>query len=166
VTIVQNPLTSLEDDVAAAERALDKQDGPAVLVGHSWGGTVITQAGTSSKVASLVYVAAFIPDLGESTLDLAKRVAPAPENGILPPDDKGFIYYDKAKFHAGFAADLTRDKADFMYASHAPIAVKAFLTPVSRAAWKLKPSYAIVATEDRASAPSLNEICTSGQVQL
>jgi pimeloyl-ACP methyl ester carboxylesterase len=155
VTIVQNPLTSLEDDVAATERALDKQDGPAVLVGHSWGGTVITQAGTSSKVASLVYVAAFIPDLGESTLDLAKRVAPAPENGILPPDDKGFIYYDKAKFHAGFAADLTRDKADFMYASHAPIAVKAFLTPVSRAAWKLKPSYAIVATEDKSISPQL-----------
>lgn len=155
VTIVQNPLTSLEDDVAATARALDKQDGPVVLVGHSWGGTVITQAGTSSKVASLVYVAAFVPDLGESTLDLAKRVAPAPENGILPPDDKGFIYYDKTKFHAGFAADVTSDKADFMYASHAPIAVKAFLTPVSNAAWKSKPSYAIVATEDKSISPQL-----------
>ena len=155
VTIVQNPLTALEDDVAATDRALDKQNGPVVLVGHSWGGTVITQAGTSPKVASLVYVAAFVPDLGESTLDLAKRVPPAPENGILPPDDKGFIYYDKAKFHAGFAADLTAEKADFMYASHAPIAVKSFLTPVSNVAWKSKPSYAIVATDDKSISPQL-----------
>ncbi|MBS1564420.1 MAG: alpha/beta hydrolase [Bacteroidetes bacterium] len=155
VTMVQNPLSSLEDDVAAAQRAIDKQDGPVVLVGHSWGGTVITQAGSSDKVASLVYVAAFVPDAGETTLDLVKREPPAPENGILPPDEKGFIYYDKAKFHAGFAADVSQQKADFMYASQGPIAVKSFLTPVSNPAWKLKPSYAIVATDDKSINPSL-----------
>lgn len=155
VTLVQNPLTSLEDDVAATERALDKQDGPVVLVGHSWGGSVITQAGVSPKVVSLVYVAAFAPAVGESTLDLVKTAPPAPENGILPPDDKGFIYYDKAKFHAGFAADVSAEKAEFMYASQGPIAAKAFITPLTNAAWKTKPSYAIVATEDKSINPDI-----------
>jgi pimeloyl-ACP methyl ester carboxylesterase len=153
VTMVQNPLTSLEDDVAATERVLDRQDGPAVLVGHSWGGAVITQAGVSSKVVSLVYVAAFVPEAGETTLDLIKTAPPAPENGILPPDDKGLIWYDKAKFHAGFVADVSKEKADFMYASQQPINVKAFLTPLTQAAWKAKPSYAIVATEDKSINP-------------
>lgn len=158
VTMVQNPLTSLEDDVAATQRAIDKQDGPVVLVGHSWGGTVITQAGNNPKVASLVYVAAFAPDAGETTLDLVKREPPAPENGILPPDEKGFIYYDKAKFHAGFAADVSQQKADFMYASQGPIAVKSFLTPVTAPAWKTKPSFAIVATEDKSINPSIERM--------
>jgi pimeloyl-ACP methyl ester carboxylesterase len=155
VTLVQNPLTSLEDDVAATNRILDRQDGPAVLVGHSWGGTVITQAGVSTKVSSLVYVAAFVPEIGETTLDLVKTAPPAPENGILPPDDKGLIYYDKTKFRAGFAADLSKEKTDFMCASQAPIAVKAFVTPVTQAAWKSKPSYAIVATEDKSINPQI-----------
>ncbi|MHA4806780.1 alpha/beta hydrolase [Flavitalea flava] len=155
VTLVQNPLTSLEDDVAATNRALDKQDGPVILVGHSWGGSVITQAGGSPKVAALVYVAAFVPEIGESTLDLAKTAPPAPENGILPPDEKGFIYYDKAKFHAGFAADLSKEKSDFMYASQGPVTGKAFVTPLTVAAWKLKPSYAIVATEDKSINPDI-----------
>lgn len=158
VTLVQNPLTSLEDDVAATERALEKQDGPVVLVGHSWGGSVITQAGVSDKVAVLVYVAAFVPEIGESTLELATAEAPAPENGILPPDDKGFIYYDKERFHAGFAADVNSEKADFMYASQGPIAAKAFTTPLTQAAWKTKPSYAIVATEDKSINPSLERM--------
>ncbi|SFP53592.1 alpha/beta hydrolase [Parafilimonas terrae] len=155
VTLVQNPLTSLEDDVAATERALEKQDGPVVLVGHSWGGSVITQAGVSNKVAALVYVAAFAPEIGETTLELITSEAPAPENGILPPNDKGFIYYDKEKFHTGFAADLSNEKADFMYASQGPIAAKAFTAPLTAAAWKTKPSYAIVATEDKSINPSL-----------
>jgi pimeloyl-ACP methyl ester carboxylesterase len=155
VTMVQNPLTSLEDDVAATNRALDKQDGPVVLVGHSWGGTVITEAGVSPKVVSLVYIAAFVPQVGETTLDLVKTAPPAPENGILPPDDKGFIYYDQAKFRPGFAADVSQEKADFMYASQGPIAVKAFLTPVTQAAWKTKPSYAIVATDDKSINPTI-----------
>jgi pimeloyl-ACP methyl ester carboxylesterase len=158
VTIVQNPLTSLEDDVATTERVLEKQDGPVVLVGHSWGGAVITQAGVSSKVASLVYVAAFAPEMGETTLDLIKTAPPAPENGILPPDDKGLIWYDKAKFHAGFVADVSKEKADFMYASQTPIAVKSFLTPLTQAAWKTKPSYAIVATEDKSINPSIERM--------
>jgi pimeloyl-ACP methyl ester carboxylesterase len=155
VTLVQNPLTSLEDDVAATERILDKQDGPAVLVGHSWGGTVITQAGVHSKVASLVYVAAFVPEVGETTLDLIKTAPPAPENGILPPDEKGFVWYDKAKYHNGFAVDISSQKADFMYASQGPIAVKCFVTPLTQAAWKTKPSYAIVALEDKSINPDI-----------
>ena len=117
VTIIQNPLSSLEDDVAAVNRVLDKTEGPAILVGHSWGGAVISQAGVSPKVAGLVYVAAFQPDAGETVLGLATSVPPAPESGILPPDPAGFIYYDAAKYHGGFAADLPKDKAAFMYAS-------------------------------------------------
>jgi pimeloyl-ACP methyl ester carboxylesterase len=155
VTMVQNPLTSLEDDVAATERILDKQDGPTVLVGHSWGGTVITQAGVHSKVVSLVYVAAFAPQPGETTLDLIKTAPPAAENGILPPDEKSFVWYDKAKYHAGFAADISKEKADFMFASQGPIAVKCFVTPLTHAAWKTKPSYAIVATEDKSINPDI-----------
>jgi pimeloyl-ACP methyl ester carboxylesterase len=153
VTMVQNPLTSLEDDVAATERILDKQDGPVVLVGHSWGGAVITQVGVHAKVKTLVYVAAFVPEVGESALDLIKTAPPAPENGILPPDEKGFIWYDKTKYHSGFAADISEEKADFMYASQGPVAVKCFITPLSQAAWKTKPSYAIVATEDKSINP-------------
>jgi pimeloyl-ACP methyl ester carboxylesterase len=155
VTIVQNPLTSLNDDVAATDRILDKQDGPVVLVGHSWGGSVITQAGVHPKVAALVYVAAFVPDVNETTLDLIKRAPPAPENGILPADEKGFVYYDKQKFHAGFAADLPKEKAAFMYASQGPIAGQSFVTPLTQAAWKTKPSYAIVATEDKSINPEI-----------
>jgi pimeloyl-ACP methyl ester carboxylesterase len=155
VTMVQNPLSSLEDDVNTTERILARQKGPVILVGHSWGGTVITQAGNAENVVRLVYVAAFVPEIGESTLDLAKKVTPAPENGILPPDDRGFIYYDQAKFHSGFAADLDKSKAEFMYASQGPIAAKAFVTPVTVAAWKSKPSYAIVATEDKSISPQL-----------
>lgn len=155
VTLVQNPLTSLEDDAAATERIIDKQDGPVLLVGHSWGGAVITQAGVSPKVAGLVYVAAFVPAAGESALDLAKSAAPAAENGIMPPDEKGWIWYDKEKFHAGFCADVSAEKAAFMYASQAPVSVKAFVTPLTAAAWKTKPSYAIVATEDKSINPEI-----------
>ena len=155
VTIVQNPLTSLEDDVATTNRILDKQDGPAVLVGHSWGGTVITQAGVHPNVASLVYVAAFAPDVNESTLDLIKTAPAAPENGILPADEKGFVYYDKQKFHDGFAADVSKEKAAFMYASQGPIAGKSFDTHLTQAAWKTKPSYAIVAMEDKSINPDI-----------
>lgn len=155
VSLVQNPLSSLADDVAATTRILDKQDGAAILVGHSWGGTVITEAGTSPKVAGLVYVAAFVPDSLESTLDLVKTGKTAPENGILPPDENGFIYYDKNKFRAGFAADIDQQKTDFMFASQGPISVKSFLAPVTKPAWKQKPSWAIVATEDKSIDPDL-----------
>ncbi|RYG53056.1 MAG: alpha/beta hydrolase [Chitinophagaceae bacterium] len=155
VTVVQNPLSSLEDDVAAAKLALDKQDGPAVLVGHSWGGSVITQAGNSPKVASLVYVAAFQPEVGETTLDLVMSAPPAPENGILPPDEKGYVYYDKAKFHKGFAGDLSKEKADFMYASQGAFGAKGFGTPITEAAWKTKPTWGVIATEDKSINPDI-----------
>jgi len=155
VTIVQNPLTSLKDDVDATNRALDRQDGPVILVGHSWGGTVITEAGMHPKVVALVYVAAFQPDKGETTIQWAMSLPPAPENGILPPDGKGVIYFDRAKFHAGFAADLTKKEAEFMYDSQGPIFGQAFGTPVSAAAWKTKPSFAIVATDDKSINPDI-----------
>jgi pimeloyl-ACP methyl ester carboxylesterase len=155
VTIVQNPLSSLEDDVAATNLILDKQDGPVILVGHSWGGTVITQAGVHPKVAGLVYVAAFQPDKGETTLQWATSMPSAPENGILPPDEKGVIFYAKDKYHAGFAADLSKEEAEFMWASQGPITAKAFLTPVTEAAWRTKPAYGIIATEDLSILPDI-----------
>jgi len=155
VAVVQNPLTSLKDDVDATNRAIDKQDGPVILVGHSWGGTVITEAGVNPKVVGLVYIAAFAPDNGETTLKLVQSLPAAPENGILAPDDKGFVYFSKEKFHAGFAADLSKEEADFMYASQGPIAAQGFVAPVTEAAWKTKPSYAIVATEDKAINPDI-----------
>ncbi|MBV4355887.1 alpha/beta fold hydrolase [Pinibacter aurantiacus] len=108
VTVVQNPLTSLADDAKATKVALDNVDGPAVLAGHSWGGAVIAEAGNHPNVAGLVYIAAFQPDNGESALTWFQSAPPAAENGVLPPDEKGIVYYDEAKFHAGFCADLTR----------------------------------------------------------
>jgi pimeloyl-ACP methyl ester carboxylesterase len=156
VTLVQNPCTSLMADVAATNAALDKLDGPAILVGHSWGGTVITQAGVHSKVAALVYVNGFQPEVGENTVKLASSAPPLPENGLLPPDEKGNIFYDKAKFHAGFCADVSRQMADFMYASSGYIPVEAFETPVTEAAWKTRPTFGISSNEDR----SINPVIT------
>ncbi|MCF6131698.1 alpha/beta hydrolase [Flavobacterium wongokense] len=153
VTIVQNPLSSLEDDVAATKAALDNQDGPTVLVGHSWGGAVITEAGNHPNVAALVYVAALQPDNGESVLQLLQNAPPAPENGVLAPDAKGIVYYDQAKYHAGFCADIPKADADFMYASQGAFYAKGFVTPITNAAWKTKPSYAVVATEDKSLNP-------------
>jgi len=155
VTLVQNPLTSLQDDADATTRALERQDGPAVLVGHSWGGSVITQAGVSPKVASLVYVAAFAPEVGQSTLDVYKSGPALPKNGILPADDHGIAYFDKSLFHECFCADLSVAKAAFMYDSQQPIVGSSFVAPLTEAAWKTKPSYAIVATEDKAINPVL-----------
>jgi pimeloyl-ACP methyl ester carboxylesterase len=155
VTVVQNPLTSLKDDVDATIRALEKQDGPVILVGHSWGGTVITEAGTHPKVAALVYIAAFMPDKGESTGQLAMSLPMKTEGGILPPDEHGIVYFDKTKFHAGFAADLNKEEADFMSASQVPIFATCFGAPVTNPAWKTKPSYGIVATEDKALNPDI-----------
>ena len=155
VTVVQNPCTSLKDDVDATNLALDKQDGPVILVGHSWGGTVITQAGVHSKVVALVYVNGFQPDVGESTLTWAASLPSKPENGILPPDDKGYVYYDKAKFHAGFAADLSKDETDFMYASQGTFPGVAFSTQVTEAAWRTKPTYGVSATDDKSINPDI-----------
>lgn len=153
VTIVQNPLTSLEDDISATNLALDKQDGPTILVAHSWGGVVITEAGNHPKVAALVYISAYQPDKGQSALDMAMMAPPSPENGVLNPDDKGIVYYDKAKFHGGFCADLSKEEADFMYASQGAFYVKGFVTPINNVAWKKKPVYGIIGTEDKSIDP-------------
>jgi pimeloyl-ACP methyl ester carboxylesterase len=155
VSVVQNPLTSLKDDVDAANRIIDKQDGLVILVGHSWAGTVITQAGNNPKVVGLVYVAAFAPDAGENTLQWATSLPAAPENGILAPDANGIIYFDKTKFHAGFCADVSKDLAAFMYASQGPIFGQCFADKVTIAAFRTKPSYAIVATDDKAINPDI-----------
>jgi pimeloyl-ACP methyl ester carboxylesterase len=155
VTVVQNPLTSLEDDVAATQVVLDNQDGPTVLVGHSWGGAVITEAGNHPKVAALVYVAAFQPDNGESALQWLQTAPPAPENGVLPPNDKGIVYYDKAKYHGGFCADISAEEADFMYASQGAFYAKGFITNITHAAWRDKPTYAALATDDKSIDPGI-----------
>ncbi|MDO7742127.1 MAG: alpha/beta hydrolase, partial [Pedobacter sp.] len=155
VTVVQNPLSGLKNDVDATTRILDKQDGPTILVGHSWGGTVITEAGMHKNVVALVYVAAYQPDKGENTLKWAGSLPNAPEFGILPPDEKGFVYYGKDKFHAGFCADLSKDEADFLFASQGPIYGESFATPVSEAAWRTKPTYGIVATQDKSINPDV-----------
>jgi len=155
VTIVQNPLTSLDDDVEATKRILDQQDGPVVLVGHSWAGTVITQAGVDPKVVALVYVAAFQPDKGETSNQWAGSQPRDPSMRVTAPDSKGVIFFDRATFHAGFCADLSPAIADFMNASQQPIVGQCFATPVTEAAWKDKPSYGIVATEDKAINPDI-----------
>ncbi|AOM79472.1 alpha/beta hydrolase [Pedobacter steynii] len=155
VTIVQNPLSSLEDDVKATQLALDKQDGPTILAGHSWGGTVITEAGNHPKVAALVYIAALQPDNGETSIQWLQTAPPAPENGVLPPDEKGIAYYDKAKFHKGFAADISKEDADFMFASQGAFYAKGFTTAITHAAWRDKPAYGVIATEDKSIVPEI-----------
>jgi len=140
VSIVQNPTTSLADDVAATKRILAVQNGPVILVGHSYGGAVITEAGNDPKVAGLVYVAAFAPDKGESVSTLIKDPPPgAPVPPILPPQD-GYLFLDKAKFTASFAADVAPDKAVFMADSQVPWGVGALSGTISEPAWKTKPS--------------------------
>ncbi|MFL5747489.1 MAG: alpha/beta hydrolase [Niastella sp.] len=154
VTVVQNPLSSLEADVKATNLVLDKQDGPTILAGHSWGGAVITEAGNHPKIAALVYIAAFQPDNGESSLYWAQSAPPAPENGITP-DENGILYFVKEKYHAGFCADLSKAEADFMYASQGAFYGSAFATNISNAAWRNKPAFGIVATEDKAINPDI-----------
>jgi pimeloyl-ACP methyl ester carboxylesterase len=153
VSIVQEPETSLADDVAATNRILDRQSGPAVLVGHSYGGAVITEAGNNAHVASLVYVAAFAPDEGEKVGALLSSIAPA-ANSIAPTAD-GYLLVDQAKFPADFAADLPAAEAQFMAISQVPINGSILATPITAPAWKTKPSYGIVATQDRMINPDL-----------
>ena len=152
VSMVGNPNTGFAEDVKAASLVLDRQDGPAILVGHSYGGAVITEAGNAQKVAGLVYVSAFVPDAGESLLKLLQSGPPNPSSGILPPVD-GFVWYDKAKFHSGFCADLPKEKADFMYDSQVPVSASVFGATIATAAWKTKPSWYIVATQDQTIPP-------------
>ena len=147
VTIVQNPLTSLEDDVAATTRVLDLQDGPTILVGHSWGGTVITEAGNHPAVAGLVYVSALAPDSGENTSKQYEGFAPTP-NFVIDVGDDGFGFLNHDSFKIGFAADASDADAAFLRDTQVPINMSAFATPVKHAAWRDKPSWAVIATED------------------
>src|SRR5262245_56401597 len=153
VSIVQNPTISLHDDVAATKRILATQDAPAVLVGHSYGGAVITEAGNDPKVAALVYITAFAPDKGESVASLIKDPPPgAPVPPILPPQD-GYLFLDKAKFPASFAADVDAEKAAFMADSQVPWGVDALSGTITEPAWKIKPSWYLVVTEDKMIPP-------------
>ena len=153
VSIVQNPTISLEGDVAATKRVLAAKDGPTILVGHSYGGAVITEAGNDPKVAGLVYITAFAPDKGESVATLIKDPPPgAPVPPILPPQD-GYLFLDKAKFPASFAADVDEDKAAFMADSQVPWGIEALNGTISAPAWKTKPSWYLVVTEDKMIPP-------------
>src|ERR1700719_1280828 len=153
VSIVQNPTISLEDDVAVTKRTLATQDGPAILVGHSYGGAVITEAGNHPKVSALVYIAAFAPDKGESVGTLIKDPpAGAPVPPILPPQD-GFLFLDKAKFPASFAADVDAEKAAFMADSQVPWGMGAISGAIREPAWRTKASWYLVTTEDKMIPP-------------
>ncbi|MEH6791099.1 alpha/beta fold hydrolase [Parasphingorhabdus sp.] len=149
VSIVQNPLTSLQDDVAATTRVLDRQTGPAILVGHSWGGTVITEAGTHPKVAGLVYVAALAPDAGETTARQYEAYPAASEFAIdVTPDGFGVVRPDR--FQSVFAADMDDADAAFLRDSQIPVNMAAFETRLTKAAWRTRPSWAIIPADDRA----------------
>jgi len=153
VSVVQNPTISLADDVAATKRSIAAQSGPVILVGHSYGGVVITEAGNDPKVAGLVYIAAFAPDKGESVSTLIKNPPPgAPVPPILPPQD-GFLFLDKAKFPASFAADVDAEKAAFMADAQVPWGVDALSGTIKEPAWKTKPSWYLVTTDDKMIPP-------------
>jgi pimeloyl-ACP methyl ester carboxylesterase len=153
VSIVQNPTISLEDDVAVTKRSLAAQNGPTILVGHSYGGAVITEAGNDPKVAGLVYITAFAPDKGESVSSLIANPPPgAPVPPILPPQD-GYLFLDRAKFPASFAADVDAEKSAFMADSQVPWGVEALSGKISEPAWKTKPSWYLIVTDDKMIPP-------------
>jgi pimeloyl-ACP methyl ester carboxylesterase len=153
VTIVQNPTTSLADDVERTRLALAAQNGPAILVGHSYGGVVITEAGTDPKVAGLVYVAAFAPDRGESVSSLNKSAPPGAQGPPILPPQGGYLLLDRAKFRAAFAADVDEQTAAFMADSQHPWGLAALDGAITEPAWKSKPSWYVVATEDHTIPP-------------
>jgi len=153
VSIVQNPTLSLADDVAVTKRTLASQDGPVILVGHSYGGAVITEAGNDPKVVGLVYITAFAPDKGESVATLIKDPPPgAPVPPILPTQD-GYLFLDRVKFRASFAADVDAERAAFMADSQVPWGVEALSGKISEPAWKAKPSWYMIATDDKMIPP-------------
>ena len=155
VTIVQNPTITLADDVAVTKRAINAQDGPVILVGHSYGGVVISSAGDDPKVVGLVYICAFAADTGDSVLSLIKTApADAPAPPILPPQD-GFLFLDRQKFAASFAADVKPEIADFMANSQVPWGLAAASAGATAAAWKTKPNWYLLTTEDHMIAPEL-----------
>ena len=153
VAIVQNPTISLAGDVAATKLVINEQDGPVLLVGHSYGGAVITEAGTDPKVVGLVYITAFAPDKGESVNSLIKDPPPdAPVPPILPPKD-GYLFLDRTKFAASFAGDVDAEKAAFMADAQVPWGIQALAGEISEPAWKSKPSWYLLATDDRMIPP-------------
>jgi pimeloyl-ACP methyl ester carboxylesterase len=153
VSVVQNPTISLAGDVQATRLVVAEQDGPVILVAHSYGGAVITEAGNDPKVVGLVYIAAFAPDKGESVNSLIKDPPPgAPVPPILPPRD-GFLFLDRAKFHASFAGDVDAERAAFMADAQVPWGVEALAGTITEPAWKSKPSWYLVTTEDRMIPP-------------
>jgi len=153
VAIVQNPTISLAGDVAATKLVINEQDGPVILVGHSYGGAVITEAGTDPQVVGLVYITAFAPDKGESVSSLIKDPPPgAPVPPILPPQD-GYLFLDRAKFPASFAGDVDAERAAFMADSQVPWGLEALGGTISEPAWKTKPSWYLLVTEDKMIPP-------------
>jgi pimeloyl-ACP methyl ester carboxylesterase len=151
VSVVQHPETSYAEDVKFTKAVIDRQSGPVVLVGHSYGGAVITEAGNDPKVAALVYIAAFAPDIGESCASIEKALPPA-TTGIKATDD-GYFYIDPAVFHADFAADVPAAKAEFMALSQVLISADSFTAQIKSPAWKSKPTWYMVATKDRSINP-------------
>lgn len=149
VSIVQSPLTSFAEDVAATRRVLARQEGPVILVGHSYGGAVITEAGSAANVAKLVYVSAFVPDVGESTSTFLAGGEPPP----LQPSQDGFLFFDPRAFPQAFAQDLELSRSTFLATTQVPTAAAAFSSPVAQAAWHDKPSFYVVASDDRIIPP-------------
>ncbi|GAB4043166.1 alpha/beta fold hydrolase [Spirosoma jeollabukense] len=158
VTAIQNPLTSLKEDVAAAKRAIALQDGPVLLVGHSWGGVVISEAGTDSKVAGLVYIAAFAPDNGESLNDIAKTASPAPGNQEVRADAFGYLSLTPKGIYEDFAQDLPIAERKLILATQGQWAGFTTDEKVSNAAWRIKPSWYVVASQDRMINPDLERM--------
>jgi len=158
VTLVENPLTSLVADVDATKRALAKQDGKTVMVGHSWGGVVITQAGNDPKVSALVYVSAFAPEVGESLASLAKAGPPTEGGNAIRPDAKGNLYIDPKVFPSAVAADLPPEIAEHLANSQLPLNHVAFEAPVTVAAWRDKPDFYVLTTKDKVIAPEAQKL--------
>jgi pimeloyl-ACP methyl ester carboxylesterase len=158
VSIVQNPTISLKDDVAVTKRTLEAQDGPAILVGHSYGGAVITEAGTHPKVAGLVYITAFAPDKAESVAALIKDPPPGAQVPPILPPQEGYLFLDKAKFPASFAADVDPEEAAFMADSQVPWGVEALSGAITEPAWKTKPSWYLIVTEDKMIPPAAQRV--------
>jgi len=156
VTAVQLPLKSLADDVATTKRVIDSQPGDVILVGHSYGGAVITEAGSgNAKVKALVYVAAFAPDAGETLNGLIERFSPSPLGTAVAPDSAGFLFIDRTKFQSVFANDLSKGEASLLAATQKPLAASIFGEPVKAAAWKDVPSWYVVSTQDNSINPDL-----------
>lgn len=153
VSVTGNPNTGFAEDVAAVKMVLARQNGPTILVGHSYGGAIITEAGNAPNVAGLVYICAFQPDANETLLSLLQSGPPAPNSGILPPDANGYVWYDKAKYHSGFCADIPKDKAEFLADSQIPVNASVFGATVANPAWKTRPSWYVIGTEDQTIPP-------------